>query len=598
MAGNSLHDLGAIIGELETSGRLARVRSDVDLRHELAGLAATLEGGPRAVLFERVRGQRWPVLAGLYGGRGLVASLLGQEEKSLATFLAARVAAWQRAPGQPTVTKQGPVLEATAPDVDLGKIPIPVHALKDAGPCLTAAVAIAKDPESGARHASMPRCQVVNRDTLHIDADAGGAFATYLERAKRMGRSLWLTLNIGAGPALQLAALAPASAAESGGDALGLAGEIAGIPLALVPGMESDVEMAADAMWALECEIVPGEFAPTGPFGAGAGSYTTAEQRPVAHVRRMHGRAAPVFHTILSGAETRTCAGLIGEASVLAQLQRLVPGVRDVHFTPGGAGLYHAVVQIEQQRAGWPKQAILAAFAAYPPLKMVTVVDDDVDIRNARDVEWAMAARLDPAAGIVTIAKAFGGCKVGFDATQPFPKRAEYERVAFKAVALEAYEIVGADAMGAARAVAVSAAADVAAPRLPVAAAADPAPARPGRPSSDYDTDRIWQRELAEWKTGPVGEAAPAPAAKAAATTDWDENRWWKRELEELKREREGRKPAPAARSAKPAPARPPAPTRPAPAARPAEPRRMEAQAAESRAGDDDDGGFFRGGPA
>src|SRR6185503_16288729 len=123
----------------------------------------------------------------------------------------------------------------------LGKVPTPVHALKDAGPYLAAAVAIAKDPDSGARSASTPRCQVVNRNTLHVNVEPDGALELYLERAKRRGRSLWITLNAGAGPALQLAALARASAAQNGGDALGLAGEIAGAPLPLVPGTESDV---------------------------------------------------------------------------------------------------------------------------------------------------------------------------------------------------------------------------------------------------------------------------------------------------------------------------------------------------------------------
>ena len=109
-----------------------------------------------------------------------------------------------------------------------------------------------------------------------------------------------------------------------------------------------------------------------------------------------------------------------------------MPGIRNVYFSHGGCGFYHAVVSIRQTRAGWSKQAILAAFAAFPPLKMVTVVDDDVDIRDVRDVEWAMATRLDPAHGIIRIDNVFGhglnpgfpdyiGTKVGFDACRPFP---------------------------------------------------------------------------------------------------------------------------------------------------------------------------------
>ena len=650
MAGNHLHDLAAIIADLEAKGRLARVRGEVDLRHELAGVAARLEGGPKAVLFEKVKGQRWPVLTGLYWNRGLLAELMQRDERTLPQVVADGIAKWQRDPVDPVVVKSGPVLDVTEPDVDLGKIPVPVHALKDAGPYFDAAVVIAKDPESGIRNASIQRFQVVNRNTLHVNIDAGRHLETYLERAKRMGRSLWITLNAGVGPGLHFAASAPAEAAPIDRDELGIASEFEGAPVELVPGTESDVEMAAHAMWALECEMIPGEYAPEGPFAEVTGYYAPMAPRPVVHVRRIHRRAAPVFHTILSGAEVWNSVGLLGEANVLALLRRQVPGVRDVYFTHGGGGFYHAVIQIAQQRAGWSKQAILAAFAASPPLKIVTVVDDDVDIRSAQDVEWAMATRLDPASGIVRIDNAFGhglnpsfpdyvGPKVGFDATQPFPKRPEYERVAFKAVALEAYDIAGANpALAAARAA------------VP-AAAPEPAPAKPA--ASDYDTDRIWQRELAEWKKGGSDEAAPA--AKPSPGNDWDENRWWKREMEEMKRDRAAKPaaaPAPhapkkAAAPAKPAPrparaesvppraasgdwdenrwwkrqleemdnereapnkptaARPTAAQRPAASSRTGQPeatasRQVEARSVDGnsdrRGSDEDDGGFFRGG--
>jgi 2,5-furandicarboxylate decarboxylase 1 len=571
-----------------------------------------------------------------------------QEERALPQFVADCITRWRHDPADPVVVKSGPVLDVTEPDVDLGRIPVPVHALKDAGPYFDAAVVIAKDPESGIRNASIQRFQVVNRNTLHVNIDAGRHLETYLERAKRMGRSLWITLNCGVGPGLHFAASAPAEVAPIDRDALGIASAFHGAPVELVPGTESDVEMAAHAMWALECEMIPGECAPEGPFAEVTGYYAPVATRPVVHVRRIHRRAAPVFQTMLSGAELWNSVGLLGEANALALLRRQVPGIRDVYFTHGGGGFYHAVVQIAQQRAGWSKQAILAAFAASPPLKIVTVVDDDVDIRNAQDVEWAMATRLDPASGIVRIDNAFGhglnpsfqdnvGPKVGFDATQPFPKRAEYERIAFKAVALENYEIAGAKPA-------------LAAVRAAPAATPEPPPAKPS--ASDYDADRIWQRELAEWKKGgssaeaaPAAKAAPGsdwdenrwwkreteamkreraakpaaappvpnnaspparpspqpaprvdPPARRAASDDWDENRWWKRELEDMARERDARKaPTPAAKAP---PVRPAAPPRAA-QAQVSEPRRIEARAAngnvDGRAAEDEDGGFFRG---
>jgi len=254
------------------------------------------------------------------------------------------------------------------------------------------------------------------------------------------------------GPGLHFAAATPAEAAPPDADELGIASEFHEAPVELVAGTISDVEMVANAMYALECEMVPGEVGDEGPFAEVTGYYARREPRPVVHVKAIHHRRKPIFQTIISGAEVWNSVGLLGEANVLALLQRQVPGVTDVYFTHGGCGFYHCVVQIAQKRAGWAKQAILAAFAAFPPLKMVTVVDDDVDIRSASDVEWAMATRLDPIAGIVTIDNIFGhglnpsfpdyfGAKVGFDATRPYPHTYEYDRAAFKEVSLADYDI-------------------------------------------------------------------------------------------------------------------------------------------------------------
>ena len=257
---------------------------------------------------------------------------------------------------------------------------------------------------------------------------------------------------MGVGPGLHFAASTPSSAAPAETDELGIASEFEGAPLELVPGVHSDVEMAANAMYALECEIVPGEEGEEGPFAELTGYYAKREPRHVAHVKAIHRRKEPVFQTILSGIEVWNSVGILGEANVLALLQQQVPGVRDVYFSHGGCGAFHAIVQIAQPRAGWSKQALMAAFPAFPMLKMVTVVDEDVDIRNPSDVEWAMATRFNPRTGLVRIDEAYGlalnptfpgwlGTKIGFDATRPHPHTADYDRVTYKDVSLDDFEI-------------------------------------------------------------------------------------------------------------------------------------------------------------
>lgn len=452
MTKNHLGDLEATIEELDRLGRLIRVTSEVDPNLELAGIAAKFEGGPAAVLFEKVRGCADPVFTGLYWSRELLADLMKKEERALPGYVSECIRKWQTRPVPPKVVKSGPVLDVSEDDVDLSRLPIPVHALEDGGPYFDAAVVIARDPQTGVRNASIQRFLVVNQDTLTINIDAGRHLELYLNKARDKGVSLPFTLNVGVGPGLHFAAATPAEAAPMETDELGIASEFHGAPLELVSGTVLDVEMVAHAMYALECEIVPGELDDEGPFAEVTGYYAVREPRQVVHVKAIHRRRKPIFQTIISGVEVYNSVGLLGEANVLMLLQKQVLGVTDVYFSHGGCGFYHCVVQIKQKRAGWAKQALLAAFAAFPPLKMVTVVDDDVDIRNPGDVEWAMATRLDPKHGILVIDQVFGhglnpsfpdylGAKVGFDATRPYPPTYAYQRAKFKDVPLKEHTI-------------------------------------------------------------------------------------------------------------------------------------------------------------
>jgi 2,5-furandicarboxylate decarboxylase 1 len=453
MPADRIHDLALIIEDLDAMGRLVRVRSEVDPAYELAGIAAEFEGGPRALLFEKVKGHTAPVFTGLYWSRELLGDLLGKPERSLPQYVSQCIRDWQQRPVDPVVARDGPVREVTEQSVDLRKLPIPIHADKDGGPYFDAGVVVARDPENGVRNASIQRFMVQDEKTLHVNIDAGRHLELYLDKAKKKGKSLPFTLNVGVGPGLHFAAATPAEAAPADTDELGIASEFHGAPLELVPGDTSDVELVAHAMYALECEMIPGELGEEGPFAEVTGYYAKREPRPVVHVRKIHRRRNPVFQTILSGKEVWNSVGLLGEANVLALVSKQVPGVRDVYFTHGGGGFYHAVVQIAQKRAGWSKQALLATFAAFPPLKMATVVDDDVDIRNASDVEWAMATRLDPRTGIMVIDNVFGhglnpsfpnylGAKVGFDCCKPFPPRYEYERAFYRKASLDRHDIV------------------------------------------------------------------------------------------------------------------------------------------------------------
>lgn len=453
MAETGLRNIAWIVEKLDNIGRLARVKSEVDPDFELAGIAARYEGKPFAVLFEKVKGRDHPVLVGLYWSRELLADLMDVEEPEMAGEILKRIQKWQSDALDPVTVKSGPVLEVTQNQVDLSRVPIPLHYLRDGGPYIDAGVVISKDPETGVRNASVQRFMQIDKDKLAISIDAGRHLELHFDKAKERGETLKFTLNIGTGPGLLFAAATPSSVAPADTDELGIASEFEGAAVRLAQGTALDVEMAADSMYALECEIIPGELTAEGPFAEVTGFYSGRSEKPVVHVRAVHHQQNPIFHTVLSGIELFNMVGLLGEGAVLAMLQRQVSGVKDVFFSHGGGGFYHAIVQMQQKKRGQSKIAIAAAFAAFASLKMVTIVDDDVDIRNASDVEWAMVQRLDPMTGIVRLENAFGhelhpgfrgsvGTKVGFDATRPVPRTEDYDRIAYGEVNLSDHKIV------------------------------------------------------------------------------------------------------------------------------------------------------------
>ena len=200
MAGNRLSDMAGIVEDLDAMGRLIRVRSEVDPHLELAGVAARFEGGPRAVLFENVKGHDAPVLTGLYWSRELLAALMGRDEHTLAQYVSGCIREWQRRPVAPVMVDHGPIYEGQSVAVDLRRIPAPVHALQDGGPYFDAGVVIAADPETGVRNASIQRFMVVDERTLHVNIDAGRHLELYLDKARARGETLPFSLNCAVGP--------------------------------------------------------------------------------------------------------------------------------------------------------------------------------------------------------------------------------------------------------------------------------------------------------------------------------------------------------------------------------------------------------------
>ncbi|UCF93766.1 MAG: UbiD family decarboxylase [Desulfobacterales bacterium] len=451
LARRGMSDLNGVIDFLSKRRQLVRVKTTVDPRYELGAVAFKFHGG-KPVLFESVKGSPWAVFAGLYWNRAVLADLFGLPETRLPFHFAEAVAEWRSAPVHPVIVDSAPCQEVVEKQWDLRKLPAPLVGTREGGPYLTAAVIIARDPDTGVRNASIMRCMITGRDRMTCLMDIGRHLRDYYERAEARGQPLEITINNGVDPAVHIASVVPAVAAPIELDELGIASHLLGEPLALVKAKTVAVEAVATAQFVLEAELLPKLREPEGPAAEVTGYYAQKDNRWVIRVKGVTRRKNPIWHTIIPGREVHNAVGLMAEASIFRSVSSQVPVVKDVVLTYGGCGFYHAVVQIEKNIEGMERNAILATFAAFPSLKQVVVVDSDVDIRDPQDVEWALATRFRPDRDILLIPHARGhelnpvtdaglGCKIGLDATAPYPRPQQFERFKVREVDINDYEI-------------------------------------------------------------------------------------------------------------------------------------------------------------
>ncbi|MCC7116534.1 MAG: UbiD family decarboxylase [Burkholderiales bacterium] len=451
-----LVDLSACIDHLEATGDLLRVRTEVDPRHELAGVAKRLEGG-KPVLFERVRGGDVPVLAGLLWNRDIVGSIFGLPKDEVPFRIAAAIASWREQPDRYAgrLLDRAPANEVVEPGPDLSRLPIPVHALEDGGRYFDAAIVMARNPRTGRANISIHRMMVTRKDRLTFLIDPGRHLGEYVAVAEERGERLPVTINVGVGLAPWIVSSLP----RLGDDKHEIASHLVGRPIDLVRARTVDVPAYACAQFVVEAEILPNVREDEAPFAEVTGYYGGRDRRWVMQVRAITRRAKPVFHTVLSGAEVWNAVGFTAEAAIFSAVRKSIPEVVAVYLPHGGCGFYEAVVQVGARRPGLGAEVIRETFRAFRSLQRVVVVDADVDLRDAIDVDWAITTRFKAETGLVVmpgeeghilnpVVKIAADCKsgtvtkVGIDATVPLdddPKK--FERVRFKPVDLSRYTI-------------------------------------------------------------------------------------------------------------------------------------------------------------
>lgn len=324
-------------------------------------------------------------------------------------------------------------------DADLSKLPILKHYPKDKGKYITAGIVIAKDPESGQTNASIHRMLVHSDDELGIRIVPRQLY-TYYKKAEELGEALEIAIAIGLSPSTLLASTTSIAISEN---ELEVANTFKEGKLSLVKCESVDIE-APECEILLEGKILPNERKSEGPFVDLTDTYDKIRDEPVIKLTRMHYKDNAYYHAILpAGNEHKLLQGLPQEPRIYNSVKNTLPTVQNVVLTEGGCCWLHAVVSIKKQTEGDAKNVMMAALSAHPSLKHCVIVDEDINIFDPVDVEYAIATRVKGDDDIFIIPKARGSSldpvaeidgtttKIGVDATKSFHNIEDYERVSF-----------------------------------------------------------------------------------------------------------------------------------------------------------------------
>lgn len=434
------------LARMAQRGRLRAYTAPVDVELETAGIMKRLDGGP-ALLFTNVRNHTVPVVGNFLAARENCEAAFGVDYKTIREFVVRALAG----PIAPEKISGAPVQRhVITSGIDVGRLlPVLKHTAADSGRFISAGVVVTRDPESSVYNASYHRLQLVGPDTTAIQLDLGRHLRLAWERARARGEALPIAVCIGTDIALQYTAATMGSQMPENLDELAVAGGLAGRALPVTDAITQPLIVPAESEIVLEGRILPDRTVPEGPFGEFVGYLSTPGEAPLVEITAVTHRPAPIYHAINGyGRETVMLRKYVLEASLLKVLTAAVPIVVDAEMTAGGLHRFHAVIAVRKtgpQHNGLQRNAILAAFGALKDLDLVTVVDDDIDIRDPADVEYAIATRMEASRDLFTIPSARGHeyvrvgqngirAKLGIDATVPFEERARFARAQFAPV--------------------------------------------------------------------------------------------------------------------------------------------------------------------
>src|SRR3990172_3343782 len=392
-------DLRGFLSLLEGRGLLRRVRAEVDWDLEVGAIQRRVfdREGP-ALFFERVRGYEWPLVSGVLGTAERYALALGCEPHKRSIIRKVEASAAEPLP--PVVVESGLCQENvdTGAAINVLKFPVPQWHRLDGGRYIgTLGLVITKDPDTGAQNVGIYREQVLDRNRLGLNATQ--QVGTLWQKWRRQGKAMPVATVIGVDPCTLVASCVQA---PLGVDEFGISGALRGSPLPLVRCVSQELEVPATAEIVLEGEIPPdAELVDEGPFGEFTGYYGMVTKSPVINLTAVTFSNHPILQGTLEGKppnESTMLRSVGHSAGAAARLRRMnLPGLRDVYITDMSCANFMVIVSMDKQfYFGQSRQVIEGVWANMHIAKWVIVVNDDIDIFDRRQVEWALSTRVSP----------------------------------------------------------------------------------------------------------------------------------------------------------------------------------------------------------
>ncbi len=417
-------DLRDFIQQLEAHGEMKRVSAPVSPELEITEICCrVLKAEGPAILFENPVGYSMPVLANLFGSPHRVALGMGAENVASLREVGKLLAflkepeppnglkdAWDKWPKLKKVLDMTPRVVNRAPcqeivwegdEVDLSRLPIQTCWPGDAGPLITWGLTVTKGPHKARQNLGIYRQQVIARNKVIMRwlAHRGGALDYRDWCATHPGENFPLAVALGADPATILGAVTPVPDSLS---EYQFAGLLRGGKTEIVHCVGNDLHVPSSAEIVLEGYIVPGETAPEGPFGDHTGYYNEVDHFPVFTINRITMRRNPIYHSTYTGKppDEPAILGVALNEVFVPLLQKQFPEIADFYLPPEGCSYRLAVVSMKKQYPGHAKRVMMGVWSflrQFMYTKFIIVTDDDVNIRDWKEVVWAMTTRVDAA---------------------------------------------------------------------------------------------------------------------------------------------------------------------------------------------------------